>query len=554
LKIKRGKIVRIKISIDDNNGYKGSQEYSATGGIKSICVKGVIKGDSKSWSMGDCTGVANKNSYSTITSSYTYSSDSDSLVKSGDSLITLAQMEELIALEEARNAVIFSMMESTNGKNIDSLLNSGSLQFIDVDSLKNKLQARLKNAHLDSLNVIYFDLPKTVHTNKNGVSTTITENVSIEKLDLGENPPLMIINGKETAAEIANLIDPKLIESVTVLKDKEATSLYGNGAKNGVVLITTKNADMDNRRAAIMSKKQEMLQRREEMKTSYAARRDSLISKRTEIKEGRRSQYQQRRDSLINKRSEIKEARRVEMEAKRAEMKKSKVEYSSDVQYQSSGNDVNKPEGSSYAYINGQVHYYQVKGKSTEIYNRWGIKIFSINGVMNGKNDISDSITLENKVLNVKVHNAFITLSDKDGNYYNGKAEVINEPVIMRETPKEVLNALRPERGYTYEVGVVKNSVQGDFPQTDTDNTDVETFYLTDVSEKKFDDLKKDLEDAGYSFKLKTHRMKNDRLVKLKFEIDGSQYAYQSTAGYKELKIVFKNGSDSPSISMVPFK
>lgn len=554
LKIKRGKIVRIKISLDDNNGYKGSQEYSATGGIKSICVKGVIKGDSKSWSMGDCKGVANKNSYSTITSSYTYTSDSDSLVKSGDSLITIAQMEELIAQEEARNAVVFSMMESTNGKNIDSLLNSGSFQFDDVDSLKNKIQARLKNVQLDSLNVIYFDYPKTVHTSKNGVSTTITENVSIEKLDLGENSALMIVNGKETNAEIANLIDPKLIESVSVLKNKEATSLYGEKATNGVVLITTKNTDIDNRRALIISKKQEMLQKREEMKAGYAARRDSLISKRTEVKEGRRSQYQQRRDSLINKRTEIKEARRAEIEEKRAEMKKSTVKYSSDVQYQSSGNDVNKPEGSSYAYINGQVHYYRVKGKSTEIYNRWGIKIFSIDGAMNGENDISDSITLENKELNVKVHNAFITLYDNEGNFYNGKAEVIKEPVFMQETPKEVLNALRPETGYSYQVGVVKNSVQGDFPQTDTDNAAVKTFYLIDVSEKKFDSLKKDLEDAGHTFKLKTHRMKNDRLVKLKFDIDGSQYAYQSTAGYKELKIVFKEGSDSPSISMVPFK
>ncbi|WP_405371133.1 M56 family metallopeptidase [Nonlabens sp. Asnod2-A12] len=423
LKIKRGKIVRIKISIDDNNGYKGSQEYSATSGIKSICVKGEIEGDSKSWSMGDCTGVANKNSYSTITSSYTYTSDSDSLVKSGDSLITIAQMEELIAREEARNAVIFSMMESTNGKNIDSLLNSDSFQFNDIDSLKNMIQARLKNVHLDSLNVIYFDSPKTVHTSKNGVSTTITKNVSIEKLDLGENSALMIVNGKETNAEIANLIDPKLIESVSVLKNKEATSLYGEKATNGVVLITTKNADMDNRQALIMSKKQEMLQKREEMKAGYAARRDSLISIRTEVKEGRRSQYQQRRDSLINKKTEIKEARRAELLEKIGSKRVSRVGY--------------------------------------------------------------------------------------------GDTNVV----------------------YVYP----------------SDNIESE-FHFDDMSEERFEKLRERLEDAGHTFKLKTHRMKNDRLVKLKFDIDGSQYAYQSTAGYKELKIVFKEGSDSPSISMVPFK
>ena len=494
LKIKRGKIVRIKISIDDNNGYKGSQEYNATDGIKSICIKGVIKGDSKSWSMGDCTGVANKNSYSTITSSYTYTSDPDSLVKSGDSLITLAQMEEQIAKGEAMNAVIFSMMESNNGKSIDSLLNIGSFQFIDVDSLKNKIQARLKNVHLDSLNVIYFDSPKTVHTSKNGVSTTITENVSIEKLDLGENPPLMIINGRETDAEIANLIDPKLIQSMTVLKNKEATSLYGNGAKNGVVLITTKNADMDNRRAMIISKKQEMLQRREETKASYTARRDSLISNRIELKEGMRAEMEERREAMIALR------------------------------------DNSRKDGvySGYIYNNG-TYFYVSENNETQFFDRWGNKRFVLNKSYDGKSGASGKVIMDGEQYNFLIVGKNFTLSDNEGNHYDGLGKR-----LMLENDKGYL------LGYKGHGRVSTDSV--------------ETFYLTDVSEKKFDDLKKDLEDAGHTFKLKTHRMKNDRLVKLKFDIDGSQYAYQSTAGYKELKIVFKNGSGSPSISMIPFE
>ena len=555
LKIKRGKIVRIKISIDDNNGYKGSQEYNATDGIKSICIKGVIKGDSKSWSMGDCTGVANKNSYSTITSSYTYTSDPDSLVKSGDSLITLAQMEEQIAKGEAMNAVIFSMMESNNGKSIDSLLNIGSFQFIDVDSLKNKIQARLKNVHLDSLNVIYFDSPKTVHTSKNGVSTTITENVSIEKLDLGENPPLMIINGRETAVEIADLIDPKLIESMTVLKDKEATSLYGNGAKNGVVLITTKNADMDNRRATIMSKKQEMLQRREEMKASYTARRDSLISNRIELKEGKRAEieerketmstknakkenrraiinskkqkilqnreetkasYTARRDSLISNRIELKEGMRAEMEEKREAMIALRDNSRKDGVY------------SGYIYNNG-TYFYVSENNETQFFDRWGNKRFVLNKSYDGKSGASGKVIMDGEQYNFLVVGKNFTLSDNEGNHYDGLGKR-----LMLENDKGYL------LGYKGHGRVSTDSV--------------ETFYLTDVSEKKFDDLKKDLEDAGHTFKLKTHRMKNDRLVKLKFDIDGSQYAYQSTAGYKELKVVFKNGSGSPSISMIPFE
>ena len=35
-------------------------------------------------------------------------------------------------------------------------------------------------------------------------------------------------------------IDPKTIEKMDVLKDKAATDTYGEKAKNGVIIITTK--------------------------------------------------------------------------------------------------------------------------------------------------------------------------------------------------------------------------------------------------------------------------------------------------------------------------
>ena len=50
--------------------------------------------------------------------------------------------------------------------------------------------------------------------------------------------PLYIVDGVE-AADMNN-INPKDIQSITVLKDKTSTALYGEKAKNGVIIVTTK--------------------------------------------------------------------------------------------------------------------------------------------------------------------------------------------------------------------------------------------------------------------------------------------------------------------------
>ncbi|OJX29912.1 MAG: hypothetical protein BGO86_05645 [Chryseobacterium sp. 36-9] len=53
--------------------------------------------------------------------------------------------------------------------------------------------------------------------------------------------PLYILDGKVSSLESIKSINPKIIESVKVLKKEAATSLYGDQAINGVVIIKTKN-------------------------------------------------------------------------------------------------------------------------------------------------------------------------------------------------------------------------------------------------------------------------------------------------------------------------
>lgn len=54
---------------------------------------------------------------------------------------------------------------------------------------------------------------------------------------LNDSSPLVIIDGFESSFD---KVDPKDIESMTVLKDAASAAIYGNKAANGVILITTK--------------------------------------------------------------------------------------------------------------------------------------------------------------------------------------------------------------------------------------------------------------------------------------------------------------------------
>ena len=64
---------------------------------------------------------------------------------------------------------------------------------------------------------------------------------AVEIITKNAGSPLIIIDGVESKVGV-NDINPNTIESVTVLKDESATSVYGEKGKNGVILVKTKNA------------------------------------------------------------------------------------------------------------------------------------------------------------------------------------------------------------------------------------------------------------------------------------------------------------------------
>ena len=70
-------------------------------------------------------------------------------------------------------------------------------------------------------------------------STNSHGEIVVVGLDPAERP-LCIVDGKEITYDEMKALDPQTIDHIEVLKDQDAKEKYGEKAKNGVVLITTK--------------------------------------------------------------------------------------------------------------------------------------------------------------------------------------------------------------------------------------------------------------------------------------------------------------------------
>jgi TonB-linked SusC/RagA family outer membrane protein len=66
----------------------------------------------------------------------------------------------------------------------------------------------------------------------------------------GNRDPLYVVDGAPYSSDVTS-INPADIESMTVLKDAAATSIYGNRGANGVIIITTKKGKAGNSKVSV---------------------------------------------------------------------------------------------------------------------------------------------------------------------------------------------------------------------------------------------------------------------------------------------------------------
>jgi len=84
---------------------------------------------------------------------------------------------------------------------------------------------------------------------KSGDPTGLNSKILIRGVTtLGNNDPLYVIDGVPTKRqEVFASLNPDVIESIQILKDASASSLYGSRAANGVIVVTTKSGSKGER-------------------------------------------------------------------------------------------------------------------------------------------------------------------------------------------------------------------------------------------------------------------------------------------------------------------
>ncbi|KQC33158.1 hypothetical protein AAU57_07415 [Nonlabens sp. YIK11] len=268
LKYQDGKITRIKIELDDNRGFKGSQNYNGDEPINPICITGIIDGNSKKWSMGSCektrwTAKGNVLISENDPATYIYSPDSlyfsQSLKFDTDSLMSMMKDLKKIDIDSFHRAMRASykdlqvrmedidikQMEADLKKaqremrrmNLDSLhdvMRQARFQILRMnkDSVKSSMKTQFFNTDTlgnDMDNIVIYDVPKA-QRGKPIIRSTGTD-------------PILIVDGKRVPYSKMNEIDPQSIKAVDVLKDKAATAVYGEGSENGVIVVTLKSAE-----------------------------------------------------------------------------------------------------------------------------------------------------------------------------------------------------------------------------------------------------------------------------------------------------------------------
>ncbi|MGX5820260.1 SusC/RagA family TonB-linked outer membrane protein [Chitinophaga lutea] len=144
-----------------------------------------------------------------------------------------------VALDSAIRDIQAVEVVSTGYQTIPKERATGSFSFVSNETLNRTVSTNLLDRFVNSVSSLKLEKVGTANTNITirGISTI---NANMVPLVVIDGFPLEEGNGKDVAAIALKNLNPNDIESVTVLKDAAAASIWGARSGNGVIVITTK--------------------------------------------------------------------------------------------------------------------------------------------------------------------------------------------------------------------------------------------------------------------------------------------------------------------------
>ena len=169
-------------------------------------------------------------------------------------LIITASVFMSVSLTMAQNQLKIALKDSTimdfyvDGKKVEyelaRLLDSNKLASVTIlndEASLEKYNAKVGVVWIESAqteSILIGELGVRIVKDGNGTDNDKEGVVILSKFKSDKNP-FFIIDGKKVEKGEVIKLDPKEIKNISVLKGKSAKKMYGDGASNGVVIITT---------------------------------------------------------------------------------------------------------------------------------------------------------------------------------------------------------------------------------------------------------------------------------------------------------------------------
>lgn len=184
--------------------------------------------------------------------------DGDAVKKYGDKgkngvvEITLKKGYDYSALKKKKRTITYHGTMKLDDDQVKAYHNDDKLIMLTVDTANfnntgemndlegtvySTISTRTNNNDTAKVRVI----TKIIKTGKE--NNQIPLNINVETLDARGEKPLIVKDNKEISLDEMKAINPHEIESISVLKDKSGTVVYGDKGKNGVIIITTKKKE-----------------------------------------------------------------------------------------------------------------------------------------------------------------------------------------------------------------------------------------------------------------------------------------------------------------------
>lgn len=210
--------------IDQQKGITGKVTDSSGGSLPGVSI--VIKGTTTG-TLTDANGsfsLQNVPAGATLQISFV-GMRTQEIAWKGNSPINVALQEENIGIEEVI-AVGYGKQTKRDVTGAISQVSTSKLEDLPVPQVAQKLQGQIAGVQIN----------QTTGVPGQGMTIRVRGAASVN----AGNSPLIVVDGFPISGSI-NDINPDEIESISVLKDASAASLYGSRAANGVVLVTTKS-------------------------------------------------------------------------------------------------------------------------------------------------------------------------------------------------------------------------------------------------------------------------------------------------------------------------